>query len=139
MSTGHEPLVQSLDTYDDRFVTINGATSTLTLKHFYLIIEPTLEVHIPSLIYICPARDVVGRFGLKTQGLTLNGIWWARDWSRGGAVIGCGQGYERSFVIKVQGAKLRRGFSVEDPEAFLAVLERVRPGITRAATAASSD
>ena len=138
MNTDHEPLVPKLDTYDDSFVTINGATNTLTLKHF-LLVKPTLEVHIPSLIYIRRAKDVVGRIGVKPQGLSLSGILWARDWSRGGAIIGRRSGYEKSFVIKVQGDKFRRGFSVEDPETFLAVLERVRPGVTRTAMAASSD
>jgi len=138
MTTDHEPLVPKLDTYDDCFVTIDGATSTLTVKHF-LLIKPTLKVHIPSLIYIRRAKDVVGRIGVKPQGLSLSGILWARTGVGGGAIIGRRSGYEKSFVIKVQGDKFRRGFSVEDPETFLAVLERVRPGVTRVAMAASSD
>jgi len=135
MSTDQEPLVPRPDTYDDTFVTIDGATSTLTLKH-YLLVKPTLKVHIPDLLYIRPASEVVKRIGLRPQGISLSGILWARDWHRGGAIVGPRSGYERSFVIKVKGHRLRNGFSVKDPEKFLQVLKHVCPGVTNAAMGA---
>ena len=127
----HKPLVDPVAikfaTYDDTFVNINGETSMLTLKN-YRLNKPTLKVHIPSLIYIYAAPSLVTRFSVKPQGLSLSGILWAQDWSRGGAIIGPRSGYERSFLMLAHGHKLQRGFSIEDPEKFFAVLERVRPG-----------
>ncbi|KAF8586662.1 hypothetical protein K439DRAFT_923248 [Ramaria rubella] len=129
-----EPLLPRSDSlsYDDRFVTVDPATSTLTLKN-YLLTKPKLHVNIPSMLYIQPASEVVRRIELKPQGLSLiSGIMWARDWSRGSAIRGFKSGYEKSFVIKAKGDKLRIGFSVENPTRFLEMLEQVCPGVTRA-------
>jgi hypothetical protein len=89
----------------------------LTIKQYYLV-TPTHVVHIPSLLYIRPAREVVRRIGLEQYGLSITSILWAGDWRRGGSITGPLSGYEKSFVIKAKGDWLRRGFSVEDRGQF---------------------
>ena len=123
-------LVETPDEYDDCFVHIDGATATLTLKR-YLAHQPTRKVHIPSLFYIRSAKKAVSRIGIRRQGISLSGVLWACDEERGDVVTGPRSGYGQSFVIKAQGDRLRRGFSVEDPAKFLAVLKGMYPGFAR--------
>ena len=97
----------------------------------YILVKPTHLVHIPDLLDIRPASEVVIRLGLHPYDLSMNGIIWAGDWSRGDVITGPRSGYEK--VINAKDDKLRRGLSVEDPEQFLAMLKRLYPGITNAA------
>ncbi|KAF8521269.1 hypothetical protein BU17DRAFT_65028 [Hysterangium stoloniferum] len=109
---------------------VDPKTLTLTIKH-YLNTKPTHKIHIPNILYARPAQEVVRRFGVRPQGLSLKGIIWARDWSRGGSVIGIGSGLGRSFIIKVKGDIFRIGFSVEDPRTFSKVLDGLDSGIIK--------
>jgi len=139
MSDDQDPLIPKLN-YNDRFVNIDGQTKTLTLKN-YCFLRATLKLYIPSLLYIRRASDAVRRIGIELQGLSIDGIIWALDWRRGTWITGPASGFEKSFVVKAQGARLglRSGFSVENPEMFLAVLEQVHPGVAKTALRAPDE
>jgi hypothetical protein len=83
-----------------------------------------------------PPGTFKGKLGYKTCGFSIvSGVQWARDRNRSDAWLrGVEKGEEainRSIVYKCDGwGKLKVGFSVEDPQAFMDALETVERGIT---------
>ncbi|KAG9011297.1 hypothetical protein FRB95_005717 [Tulasnella sp. JGI-2019a] len=59
----------------------------------------------------------------------LTGILWAHDFKRGGAIIGTQSGFEKSYVVKVKGDRMKSGFSVKDTDKFRAAMEEVCSGV----------
>lgn len=110
--------------YSDKFIDVNPETKTLTL-HNYLFLKPTRHILIPDILYITPASEM-SWIGAKIEGLSMTGILWARDWSRG--LLGSNR--KNSYVVKIKGDILRIGFSVEHPAKFMRALEYLHPSIT---------
>jgi hypothetical protein len=114
--------------YEDEHVLIDSAAQKLTIKH-YILIHPTLHIQISDILYICPATEFTTRIGLRPWGMGLTGILWARDFKRGGAIVGPKSGYEKSFIVKVKGDRMKSGFSVVDVKAFTTAMETVCAGV----------
>ncbi|KAG9010326.1 hypothetical protein FRB94_010676 [Tulasnella sp. JGI-2019a] len=114
--------------YDDAHVSLDSSTRILTIKH-YILVHPTLYIPIDDILYICPAGRITSRVGIRPWGMGLTGILWARDFKRGGAIIGAMSGFEKSFVVKVKGDRMKSGFSVEDTAKFREAMEEVCSGV----------
>ncbi|KAF8521257.1 hypothetical protein BU17DRAFT_65018 [Hysterangium stoloniferum] len=127
-----EPLIAHPYSYEDRFVKVDPNTLTLTIKHYLFPVKANLHLRIPDLLYIQRAKEVINRFNVRVGGMSINGIIWAVDVSRVGAILARGSGYENSFITKAKGDILRSGFSVEDPVKFLQVMERLKSEVTEA-------
>jgi hypothetical protein len=114
--------------YDDEHVSLDASTRILTVKH-YILIHPTLHIPVDDILYICSAGLITSRVGIRPWGMGLTGILWARDFKRGGAVIGARAGFEKSYVVKVKGDKMKSGFSVVDTGRFREAMEQVCKGV----------
>ncbi|KZO97750.1 hypothetical protein CALVIDRAFT_526504 [Calocera viscosa TUFC12733] len=112
--------------YNDHHVYVCTARRTLTIHH-WLFMHPTLVIDLDKVVSIRPARDATQHGCVEAWGIGHTGVCWARDAERVN-----GDAYARSFVCEFKtddGAEICAGFTVEHPEKFLELVERLVPGI----------
>eukprot|EP00438_Fugacium_kawagutii_P016356 Skav228398 [mRNA] locus=scaffold1911:169021:169389:+ [translate_table: standard] len=109
--------------YQDKFVEISA--DHLRIKCYYFPFGQDKVITISDGVSFATDQELsFGNMDRKAWGMALNNVWWAQDMRRDFLF---GGPKHLGIVITVGKETFRKGFSVEDGESALKVLESVLP------------
>ena len=122
-------MAENVPLYQDRFVDI--CADHIRIKSYYFPFAHDKRIDIGNGGKVSFATDQeldFSKLDRKAWGMALNNVWWALDMKR---EFLFGGPKHLGIVITVGGDRFRKGFSVEDGETALKVLESLLPKTER--------
>ena len=118
-------MVESVALYQDKFVDIFADHITIKSYYFPFCNDKRIEIGNDAQVSFATDQELnFTKLDRKAWGMALNNVWWAPDMMR---EFIFGGPRHLGIVISVAGERFRKGFSVEDSDAALKVLESVLP------------